>query len=191
MGYLGKGNKKLDKGVLRWSLPPIKSCLNCEMCKSSYYAMKAYRLYPTTIKAWDHNLMLAKTGYFRNLLIKELLVTRNVKFVRIHVSGDFISQRYINDWSVIISLFPEITFYAYTKVYHLFDFTELDSLKNCNIINSIVSETGGVNFGDLEYIRYLESIGYKTCPAGYYKNVKCGKDCTLCHTHKKICFIKH
>ena len=190
--YLTRGNKKLDKSVVGWSLPPIKSCLNCASCQKTCYAMKAYRLYPNCKKSWDRNLDIAITGAFKDLIIKQLSTIKKVSTVRIHVSGDFISQDYINNWCEIIKTYPNLQFYTYTKVMHLFDFTALKSLLNMNLINSIADD-GKINFGDENRVNELLAMGYKVCPATKTKHndIKCGKNCTLCHTYNKVCFYIH
>jgi len=46
-----RGNHKLHKGILTWSLPPILSCVNCEHCSKHCYALKAWKQYPNVRKA--------------------------------------------------------------------------------------------------------------------------------------------
>ena len=43
--------------------------------------------------------------------------------VRIHSSGDFINQNYLNMWCNIAKKFPHFKFYAYTKVNNILDFS--------------------------------------------------------------------
>jgi len=192
VNYLTTGNKKLDKSILGWSIPPIKTCLNCNDCKKSCYAMKSYRLYPIVKKAWDRNYFLAASGNFVDPIIDQINRTKNVSAVRIHVSGDFFNQTYINGWVYIAKRLPNLQFYGYTKVMHLFDFSELLKLHNVNIINSIASD-GGINFGDENRVKELGKLGYKVCPATIKGNdIKCGGDgCTLCQTNDKVCFYVH
>jgi len=188
--YLTRGNKKLDKSILGWSLPPIKSCLNCGDCHKSCYAMKAYRLYPACKNAWDRNFDIAKSGEFKPLIINQLSVAKKVSTVRIHVSGDFFSQEYINNWCEIIKTYPNFKFYTYTKVMSLFDFDALKNIPNMNLINSIADD-GKINFGDDVRIEELKAMGYRICPATLHNNVKCGVNCTLCHDYNKVGFKLH
>ena len=87
---LSKGNSKIDKSVLIFDLPPIKSCLNCSDCKKTCYAIKAYRQYPQTKRYRDYNFYLAKK-YPEKLfkLIADQLKHSECSTVRIHSSGDF------------------------------------------------------------------------------------------------------
>ena len=186
---LARGNSKLFKTIFCWSITPIVSCLNCEQCKKHCYARFPYAFYPATKKAWDRNFELAKSGEFVQLVIDQIKVARSCKTVRIHVAGDFFSQEYINQWQEIASQFPGINFYSYSKVFNLFDFSKLVSLPNVNIINSIAFD-GGINFGKRERVDFLKLNGYIECPA-VEGDVACGKDCSLCITNEKVCFLQH
>jgi len=190
---LSRGNGKLDKSVLCWSIPPVKSCLNCSDCKSTCYARLPYNRWPVVQKAWDRNFELAKSGEFESLLMTEIKQARNVKTVRIHVAGDFFSQDYIQSWERIILKFPNIKFYTYTKVYDKFDFLGLEVYHNMNLINSIADD-GKINYGDEKRVNELIAMGYKVCPAtmkGGVDKVKCGKGCTICHDYNKVAFHQH
>jgi len=192
---MSKGNEKLDKTILGWSITPIKSCLNCSQCKGTCYAVKPYNRYPAVKLAWDRNFELAKSGEFMKNIIDQLERVNGAVVVRIHVSGDFFSQDYIDAWETIAKIFPDVKFYTYTKVMHMFDFSSITSLDNVNIINSI-AEDGKPNFGDNDRVNELVSMGYRVCPATVKGNdIICGgnhkNSCTLCQTYNKVCFHKH
>lgn len=40
---------------------------------------------------------------------------QNVRFIRLHVSGDFFSKEYMKAWIEVAKLNPEVVFYTYTK----------------------------------------------------------------------------
>ena len=188
---LTRGNEKLDNSIFGWSITPIKSCLNCASCKDTCYAIKSYNQYPNVKTAWDRNLELAKSGDFQVAVIGQLERARIVKSVRIHVAGAFISQKYIDQWVYVASKFPELNFYGYTKVMERFDFSNLTYLDNVNIINSIATD-GKKNYGDQDRIDELLALDYVLCPATVKGNkVTCGKDCHICITEEKVCFIEH
>ncbi len=191
MNLLTRGNSKLDKSIFNWSITPIKSCLNCEDCKKSCYAIKSYRFYPTVKLAWDRNLILAKNGDFVSMVVNQLKKARTCKAVRIHVAGDFFDQNYINSWEKIILLFPNIKFYCYSKVMEILNFTAIMAAPNFNIINSIAPD-GGVNFGNQDRVNELKDMGYLVCPVtNGDTDIQCGRNCSLCLTHRKVCFIEH
>jgi hypothetical protein len=193
LNLLSNGNRKLAKNVLCWSIPPVITCLNCEQCKKHCYARHPYLFYPVVKKAWDRNYTLAQTGEFTAHIIaqlKEAVEYMRKPFVRIHVSGDFFNQEYVNNWIKIIKTFPSVKFFGYTKVMDILDLTELVNLDNVNIINSIASD-GGVNFGKAGRITELKNLGYRVCPADKNKNIKCGKNCFICMKIEKVCFPWH
>lgn len=94
--------------------------MNHKHCAAKCYANKAYRAYPSTKTAWNKNFELAKT----DLDGVEAQLTAYLKkykktLFRIHVSGDFFSQAYLDMWKRIAETYPAIRFLAYTKVYWL------------------------------------------------------------------------
>lgn len=188
---LARGNAKLNKSIFNWSISPIKSCLNCEDCKGTCYAMNAYRRWPNVKRAWDRNLDMASTGSFVGPVVSQLARARTCKYVRIHTSGDFFSQEYIEDWARIALQFPVLQFYTYTKVSHLFNFSHLENLPNVNIVQSIADD-GGINYGDDTRLKELEKMGYTCCPVTLgKKGAKCGLNCTICMCYPKVAFKIH
>jgi len=189
---LSRGNSKLDKTILCFAISPVVSCLNCSQCAKKCYARKPYLRWTNVKSAWDRNFSMAKDGSFFLALSRQIRASRTCKTVRIHVAGDFFSAEYIEQWSAIVSLFPAVKFYAYTKVWHLFpeQLSKLNNKPNCNIINSIV-EDGGVNFGDDKRVEELKNFGYSVCPVEKNNKIICGKDCKVCITENKVAFKIH
>ena len=68
----------------------------------------------------EFNLAIARDNLteFKRMAIADLKKIKN-KTVRVHDSGDFFSQGYMNSWFDVASQFPEKRFYAYTKSLHL------------------------------------------------------------------------
>ena len=189
---LVKGNSKLYN-ILIFDLPAVKTCLNCNDCKSKCYARKAEKMYIDTRIFRDCNLQLFSSN--RDLL-KELIILQlsNSKenIVRIHSSGDFFSQEYIEFWCEIIKSFPLKKFYAYTKVKGILNFDYIESLNNFNIIESFINNR--LNFGSIEYCNDLHTKhGAFICPATKSSDIKfrCGLNCNYCVTKKNVCFVIH
>lgn len=115
---ISKGNSKIGK-VWNISLPPVKACKGCaDICGRDCYAMKAYRQYPATREAWEHNFDQAKNdigNYFKEL--ECALEKYKGKFFRWHVAGDILSTEYYYEMIVIAKKFPRIKFLAFTKQY--------------------------------------------------------------------------
>ena len=188
---LQNGNSKL-KNMLVYSHTPIKGCLDCSTCFSTCYAVKSYKQYPSVKKAWDRNLDLARNDIseFITKTTLELLKTKK-SVVRIHSSGDFISQEYVEAWYLIAREFPLIQFYTYTKSYNRFDFSNLESLSNVNIILSFIGDK--LNYGDFAHCNDLvTNHGAFLCPStNRGEGVTCGNGCDYCFTNKNVCFLIH
>lgn len=189
--FLAHKLPKLGKKFVAFSITPVKSCPNCVTCAKTCYANLAYRLYPTCKARWDYNFHLAQTDIpaLEAGISGELRQTRK-PFVRIHVSGDFFSQDYVDMWERIIQAFPNKRFYAYTKAYPLFDFSRLESLPNMNLINSFIN--GKLNYGKKGYCaKLIKDEGGFPCPAVLHDNVHCDT-CLYCiNQGKKPVFLIH
>lgn len=164
------GNSKLSRLVLIFDLLAVYTCGNCSACANRCYAVKAQKAYPT---CWDKracNTYLAAHDLprLRKLIINQLAGT-DKPFCRIHSSGEFFSQAYIEMWADIARLFPAIRFYYYSKMSDLLDFSPLESLPNVNAVRSVLPD-GSVNFGGYEYVQQKAAqFGIPVCPYGREK----------------------
>ncbi len=132
----GKGNAKLDKTVVTFSLPAGWTCPGASLCKSRVsvkngkrvisdgpdtefrcFAASQEALYTNTYNSRQANLKALRacktSGAMANLIMASL--PKNPKIVRIHVSGDFFSQKYFDAWVSVANQMPDTIFYAYTK----------------------------------------------------------------------------
>ena len=110
---LTRGNVKVKAWL--FSLPPIKSCINCSECASSCYATKSYRQYPSVKALWNSNFDLVKNDMFKlyddlDRQLNSISKRSKLKIVRIHQSGDFYNQTYVNMWFDLVSKYPDVTF---------------------------------------------------------------------------------
>ena len=191
MKVLQAGNKKLSRDILIFNLPPGKSCLNCKECYKTCYARKAYKQYPNVKISWNYNLELAKNDPDKlfNSIVNQLKSTKK-NIIRIHSSGDFFSQGYIDLWEKIIKNFPNKKFYVYTKVNKLLDFSNIRKLNNFNLIKSFID--GHLNYGSIDYCNNLvKNHGAFLCPATKGKGIRCGQDCNYCINNSRPVFIEH
>lgn len=128
-----KGNAKLGKETAILSLPAGFTCLGAKDClsrsnritgkltdgigsKFRCYAATSENLFPNVRFGRWNNFELLKGKTLPELV--ELIshsLPRKIKLCRIHASGDFFSQVYFDAWIEVAKLFPQITFYAYTK----------------------------------------------------------------------------
>jgi hypothetical protein len=114
-------NKKLKKtNTVSFNLPAIESCPQAGICATVCYATQGAYVYPNVKNARRFNFEQAKgpRWNFENPLIHDLGLIKQTS-IRLHDSGDFFSQAYLNIWFKVITLFPEKQFYAYTKSLHL------------------------------------------------------------------------
>lgn len=116
---ISMGNTKMGK-IPSVSLPPIKSCDNCNLCAKKCYAKKAYLQYPQTKAAYDNNYKLVTKNHYKYFEdIKEYLSKKKPKYFRWHVSGDILNQEYFNDMVQIAEEYPKTKFLCFTKMYDI------------------------------------------------------------------------
>lgn len=117
--HISKGNSKLGS-IPNWSLVPGATCsaTACKTClKEGCYALKSYKAYPSTRKAWDENTQLAMqdlpaleaqlNAYFSSISAP--------RYFRVHVAGDFFSAEYAAMWARVAAAAPHTNFLAFTK----------------------------------------------------------------------------
>lgn len=113
---LAPSNSKLGN-IPSWSLPAGLSCPGkTALCRKLCYASKLERIYSSAAKRWLENLAYWRSNRaeWRDKMTAEC---RESRVIRIHVSGDFHSVAYINDWIKIIQSCPNTVFFAYTRVW--------------------------------------------------------------------------
>ena len=188
-----RGNSKLGANIAIFDLLAIHTCGNCRDCAKSCYAMKAQRQYKNTFNKRAINTYLAAndTDYLAEMLLNQLSRS-NVPYVRIHSSGDFFNNRYVEMWEFVARTCAEKKFYFYTKMDGILDMENLINLPNVNRVKSILPD-GSINFGSMEYIlEKSRKFGIKICPYGISdKPIKCGTDCTVCMEEEYCLFLEH
>lgn len=136
------GNSKLAKlDTASFNIPAFRSadgfktCPKAGACATLCYARQGRYMMPNVAKARESNLKVVRGDLqqFRERAIEDLHQIKN-KVIRVHDSGDFFSQAYVDAWFDIARTFPEKKFYAYTKSLHL-DRTKCPS--NFQIVQSV------------------------------------------------------
>ena len=155
---------------------------------SGCYAIREQQRFPSILSARDRRLTASKHPAFATRIINEISKLRTFPpYFRIHASGEFYSQTYVDAWQAIVEAFPSITFYTYTKRLSDFDFSKLASLTNFILINSL--HFGKLNYGKLEEAPSDAFI----CPS--HLGATCGQSCTYCQTKvaqsNSVWFVKH
>lgn len=137
-----RGNHKLPSTIGIFNLPQRTTCPGATAwCKLHCYAKKAERSYKQVIPYRQWTFQMSKREDFVEMINAELSRLRKKKHIRIHESGDFYNQTYVNKWYEIIKANPHIRFTFYTKSFALLDFSKIRRLKNVNAFASIDMST--------------------------------------------------
>ena len=179
---LSRGNSKIYKALI-WNLPSGVTCPgSTEMCSKICYARDAEVFRVNTVPpARERNLRISKREDFKDLMSAKIKRSR-IKLFRIHESGDFYSQKYLDDWVAIMKENPDNIFWAYTKSWNL-DFTEALKLPNFFLRYSVDATTK--HYPKLSIPHAAVSAvrsDFFVCPSTLVKGhkIQCMKDCSFC-----------
>ena len=199
------GNSKLHHD-LTWSLPAVRSCPRCKKfgCDRECYGLHGNYTFKNVKDSLELNFRLARFELDRleDLINKQLGHTKHPWSVRIHCTGEFFNQRYLDMWTRVAQKNSNHQFFFFTKEAGRLDFSKFIALSNVSAVNSVLP-TGTLNFGNPEWLRRtkhdLDRLGceYFVCP--YPKADKnednCGTKCTYCRDctgkFKTVLFLKH
>lgn len=119
---ISPGNTKLGT-IPNVSLIPVADCGNCDSCKDSCYALKAWKMYPEVRKMWRGNSKAFRENSFIAIQdVQDYFISRKKnlpRFFRIHVGGDFLGQTHVDAWCALARTWKEVKFLAFTKMHHL------------------------------------------------------------------------
>ena len=171
------GNSKLAAaGIMMFNIPATMQICG-RVCKGCY-AIREQKRYPMTLIAREGRYAASQDDDFAARIIHEIRYAKErPKYYRVHASGEFYSQEYIDKWVTIAKAFPDVTFYAYTKRKKDFDMDALAALENFILIDSL-SHDGKLNYGPLD----KAPAGAFICPEQKGAGIRCGIDCTYCMT---------
>jgi hypothetical protein len=131
-------NRKLDKKIAVFNLPAQVTCPGATpACIGKCYAKKAERCYPSARAKRVENLQESRQSDFVARVVAELTALKAIQ-VRIHESGDFYDQAYLDKWILIAKARQAVTFLAFTKSFHL-DFSKAP--ENMKIYASVDGST--------------------------------------------------
>jgi len=137
--YLTKGNWETGPDVYLFNLPIAKTCRPTAWCKENCYGKKGnYKRFERSIgRALDKRYELSLSDEFAETITKEIF-RRKISLVRVHVTGDFYSKKYVRRWIQIAKNCPQTLFRTTTKRRDLADvILELHLLPNFNIRESL------------------------------------------------------
>lgn len=142
------GNTKLGPGIFSWSLPAGKS-QTCPgetgVCARRCYAMRGHYVHSTVKALYLRNLQFSRTEDFVGWFVATLR-SHMAQVLRVHTSGDFYDQGYIEKWQQIVQASPNTQFFAYTRSWRvpglLPDLVQLGRLPNMSLWWSTDRESG-------------------------------------------------
>jgi|LakMenE01Jun11ns_1017448.scaffolds.fasta_scaffold9959586_21 hypothetical protein len=123
----------------------FKTCPMAGICAGACYARSGfYIMYKTVRNALEWRLKRTQSKQFHwemRMELNKALKRHKGKqlIIRIHDSGDFYSLEYYRKWEAIMLEFPDIRFYAYTKMVKMFK--ELDGTLPANF--TLIYSFGG------------------------------------------------
>lgn len=207
---LKAGNSKTGKAVFTWSTLPgtgvytlvingenIVICGTCTCdCIGCYAQTGFYKIKNVADSLAINTYLVNNYPDFVYQAISAQLEIIGRGEIRIHAAGDFNTanpEEYTGLWFRIAKENPTFRFWTYTKVKKYESL--FDSLKNANIVRSVVPHVG-VNFGHCDYIinayYTLKSLNQEVyiCKCGIDKNQHCEK-CGVCSAYKYVLFVEH
>ena len=115
--YISKGNRRMS--IPTFSIPSGVTCPNStKLCRKYCYAKKAEKSWPNVLKSRHRNFQETMQENFTREMIKQIKSLKT-KYFRIHESGDFYNQEYLDKWFKICKKLKNITFLAYTNRWDL------------------------------------------------------------------------
>ena len=201
------GNSKLGKGVWTFSTLAgtknyhvtinekeydilgtcICDCIGC-YAQTGFYNMNNVQI-SNAIKTY---LCRNYSEFVKNAIIAQIKAN-DIKLLRIHASGDFFNDEYIEMWRDIVKECENCVFWTYTKIARAEK--AFDNFPNANIVKSCI-DNFGVNFGHCDYILRLykalkaENKAVYICRCGIDKNQHC-TNCKGCSKNEYVLFIEH
>jgi hypothetical protein len=180
--------KKMFPYTVNFGMTALKSCPMAHLCKDLCYANKGAYIWPVVKAAYEARFNASKEANFTELIVKELNSRKKVKQVRIHDSGDFYSDQYLDKWLKVMQERPDMHFYAYTKCVKRLKSREVP--KNFTVIYSL----GGLEDYLVDCTKDRHSKIFDTLDqlldAGY---IDASKDDTIAYNpyNNKIGLVKH
>lgn len=119
---LASGNS--ETVVYNYGIPAQRTCPLAGTCKQGCYAAQGAYVWPVVKAAYEYRLAesLKEDWSAFDAELKRLVKSAKGKqvVIRIHDSGDFYSACYLRKWLALVSRFPDVVFYCYTKMVPLF-----------------------------------------------------------------------
>lgn len=183
MDLIIPGNSKMGKEVYMFNLPAKETCTPTDWCLHGYngkpacYALRGRCIWSNVIMGAKNRYALSKRDDFADLMT-QAINKKQVKFMRIHASGDFYSSDYVKKIIEVASACPKTLFRTTTRRRDLSsELQELNSLSNFIVRESLDDE------------RYSTAMNLPFAALSHLDIAKqneiylCKEDCTECKHH--------
>ena len=133
--------KKSAKRTFNFGIPAylsstgLKTCPNAGACAKGCYALAGAYRFSNVAQAFERRLKATLSDEFIEQMLADIDKQRAER-IRIHDSGDFYDEAYLDRWLSIIRARPNVEFYAYTKMVSLFNRRKADLPANFTVIYS-------------------------------------------------------
>ena len=204
---LVKGNKKIGDvwhfsmlaGTIEYNVTLADGTETTEFgtcnqdCENGYCSRGRYVMQNVINSLANKTVLAREFPEFLYRAITAQIKADHIAQLRIHVTGDFFSRRYLEMWKRIISENPGVVFWTYTK--ETAAENEFNSFDNANIVKSNIPNIG-YNFGHADYViaiyNMLKDMGKSVyvCRCGTDDKQHCDK-CTACAKCDYVLFLEH
>ncbi len=122
---LRKTSKAIGLKVMNFGIPAFedsegrRTCPFAGSCADFCYAQKGAYVWSNVAPAFKWRYDQTKSATFVDDMVSEI-VRKKADIIRVHDSGDYYSNEYIDKWMAIAEALPHILFYSYTKSVPLF-----------------------------------------------------------------------
>lgn len=190
---LSEGNEKLRNSdkvrFLIWNLPYRWTCpYATALCLKSCYARAAERYnspkasrYRNYEKSLEDSFVADMIETIEYHLARPVFKGKKVVF-RIHESGDFYSQEYVDKWVEIINHFADrknLVFMAYTKSLPFFEKYDVKAMTNFSFIASVWADTSADMLEIIERRQYRIYTAVNSFDSWNGNKCRCA-DCAHC-----------
>jgi hypothetical protein len=148
----------------------LKTCPMAGKCAIGCYAKSGAYVWSNVKQAYEKRLAATLQADFSEVIsedIEKILSKKSTKnlIIRIHDSGDFYDLGYFEKWFKVMTRFPQVKFYAYTKMVEMFkgrflpsNFTLIFSLGGKQ--DALIDQNTDRHSRVFETVNELESAGY-------------------------------
>lgn len=109
------GNSTMPTSVGIFNLPALKTCTPSKWCRKHCYALQGRFIWRSIKKVHQQRYLISRTKDFTNIMIEEIKRRKSLKYIRIHITGDFYNEEYVRKWVRIARIFPDMIFRTNTK----------------------------------------------------------------------------